>query len=91
MNQFVKVKYDSVASTILCQFISQATTSKSCSVEYGRCNQVLVYTSLQKNSTLNNIALDVDPDRLECYAVTASSDEVTIVVEGHVQRLATGT
>ena len=47
------------------------------------------YTPLQKNSTLNTIALHVDPDRLECYVVTASSDEATIVVEG--QRLDTGT
>ena len=91
MNQFVIIKYDSATSTIVCQFISQATTLKSCNVKYGQRNQNLMmdYTSLQKNSTLNTIALDVDPDRLECYVVIASSDEVTIAVEG--QRLGTGT
>ena len=82
MNQLVMVKYDSATSAIICQFMSQTTTSKSCSIKYGHCNQMLVYTSLQKTSTLNTIVLDVDPDKLECYVVTAVSDEVTIIVEG---------
>ena len=43
---------------------------------------MLVYTSPQKNSTLNTIALEVDPDRLECYVVTASDGEIIVAVEG---------
>lgn len=75
------------APKIICQFLNESDVSlKSCTVQYGNCDGVLAYSS-QGNSTLeatNYIALDVDPGRLGCYVVTASSDELTILVEGRI-------
>ena len=84
INRFVEVKYNSDTSTILCQFLTQTTTPRSCTIKYGQCTQMLIYES-EDNSTLNPISLKVDPAMLECYVVTASSNEITVLVEG--QRL----
>ena len=81
MNQIVLVNYDSATSTVICQFMRQTNTSKSCIVTYGRCNQMMVFTS-HKTSNRNSIEVSVDRDKLECYNVTAISDEATIIVEG---------
>ena len=79
------MEYDSTISAIVCRFLDQTDTSvKSCTAKYGQCGQVLAYTS-QGNSTMetpNRIELIVDPGRLDCYVVTASSDTATVVVYG---------
>ena len=81
-----------MSSTIVCQFMNQTNISvKSCTVMYGQCGQMLAYAS-QGNSTVetsNYISLSVKADHFECYVVTASSDTVTVVVEG--QRMTAGT
>ena len=83
-NGFVQVEYDKTASTITCQFLDETDTSvKLCTVMYGECGQELVQTT-QGSSTVetpNNIVLSVDVDSLECYNVTASSDELTVIVK----------
>ena len=72
-------------SAIVCKFLNEIDISvKLCAVMYGRCGEVLAYTT-QENSTLespNRIALRVDPGSLDCYVVTASSDTATVIVEG---------
>ena len=83
MNQFVQVEYDQGASKISCQFLNQTNTSRSCVVVYGQCNHMLVYKS-QRNSTFNRISLNINSEVFECYAVTASSDTITVVIEGQI-------
>ena len=87
---FVRVEYESSQSRIICQFLNKSDVSlKSCSVRYGNCDgsktsAVLPYSS-QGNSTVeapNIIELNVDPGRLACYLVTASSDSFSILIEG---------
>ena len=77
--------YNLTSSTIVCQFMNQTDRSvKTCTVLYGQCDQMLAY-AYQGNSTVdtpNYIALNVDASYFECYVVTASSDTVTVVVEG---------
>lgn len=91
-NVFVRVEYESSQSRIICQFLNESDVSlKSCSVQYGNCDgsemsTVLSYFS-QGNSTAeapNKIELDVNPKNLVCYAVTASSDSLSILVEGRI-------
>ena len=82
-NQIVLVQYDSATSAIICHFLMMTNTSKSCEVTYGQCDKMMSFT--QRNSTLNIIMLDINPNDLECYTVTASSDGFSVVVEG--QRL----
>ena len=88
VNQFVHVEYDSATSTIICQFRSQSNTFKSCTVTYGQCNQMLVHHTSQTGNITNidTITLNVDSNKLECYVVTASIDDVTISVEGQRQK-----
>ena len=60
------------------------TSVKSCTIMYGQCGQMAAFTS-QGNSTVetpNHIILNVDPGSLNCYVVMASSDTVTVIVEG---------
>ena len=57
---------------------------KSCTVMYGQCGRIPAFIS-QGNSTVetpNHIILNVDPGSLNCYVVMASSDTVTVIVEG---------
>ena len=87
---FVRVEYESSQSRIICQFLNKSDVAlKSCSVLYGNCDDsrtsaVLPYSS-QGNSTVeapNKIELNLDPGRLVCYLVTASSDSFSILIEG---------
>ena len=87
---FIRVEYESSQSRIICQFLNKSDVSlKSCSVQYGNCDDsktsaVLPYSS-HGNSTMeapNIIELIVDPERLACYLVTASSDSFSILIEG---------
>ena len=80
MNQFVHIEYNSASSAIICKFLNQTDSLKSCTVLYGRHNQ-MPYRFAGKNSTLNSIKLEVDPNYLEYYYVTASSDGITVAVE----------
>ena len=82
-NEFVSVQYDSITSTITCDFLDEMDISiKSCSVMYGQCDQMLVHGS-QQNGTANSITLRV-PETFECYKVRASNDTFTIIVEGRM-------
>ena len=83
-NQFVRVEYEEMSSTITCRFLNELDAStKSCVVMYGRCGQELDQTR-QGNSTIeapNTISLPVDSNRIDCYAVTANSGSLTIIVD----------
>ena len=74
-------------SRIICQFLNESDKSlKSCTVQYGNCDETLAYTS-QGNSTVeapNKTALSVDPGKLGCYVMTASSDTISILIEGRM-------
>ena len=87
INQFVKVEYSSLTSTIVCHFLSETDTSmKSCSIIYGQCGQMLGDIP-QVNSTAeiaNSIVLNVDPDDVDCYIVIANNETVSVIVEGKV-------
>ena len=81
----MSVQYDSIRSTITCDFLDETDTSiKSCSVVYGQqCDQMLV-PGPQQSSTLeapNSITLKVDSENFNCYVVTASNDSFTIIEE----------
>ena len=81
MNQFVHVEYNSASSAIICKFVNLTDSLKSCTVLYGRHNEI-PDRSTGQSSTLNSITLKVDSNYLEYYYVTASSSNVTVSVEG---------
>ena len=83
------VQYDSMTSAIICDFTDKLDMSvKSCSVKYGQSDQTLIYNA-EANSTLerpNYITVKVDPKKFNYYSVTASNDNITIIVEGSLSR-----
>ena len=87
-NQFVEVQYSSADSTISCIFLNQMDTSiKSCNVTYGICGQNLKQTVQGSTSLMfpNTVVLKVTQSSSFYYAVTATNDSFTVVVEGSVQ------
>ena len=88
MNQFVDVQYNSADSTISCTFINQMNTSiKSCNVTYGICGQNLKQTVQGSTSLMfpNTVVLKLMYNSSFCYAVTATNNSFTVVVEGSAQ------
>ena len=87
------MEHESSPSRITCQFLNESDTSlKSCTVQYGNYDETLAYIS-RGNSTVeapNKIALNVDPGRLGCYVVTASSDTISILIEGRITMISAG-
>ena len=79
------MQYNSTTSTIVCAFLDKMDASnKSCSVKYGKCDQMLNYNARGNNTVEapNNITLTVNPEHFGCYEITARSANITIIVEG---------
>ena len=83
-NQFVKVEYDSAASTITCTF-NQLDNFENllCDIRYGRCGQEL-FDSSSSTTTSNVATLKAKVSGTTCYLVTASNGSYTVMVEGSI-------
>ena len=89
-NNFVDVVYETVPSTITCTFDDPLNiTGKSCTVEYGNCNQQIGQTlegsSTQESPNIVTLKLQsIDSNQMYCYNVTASNGSYTIIVMGSI-------
>lgn len=91
-NQFVKVEYNSAASTITCKFQNPFDESeKSCSIQYTQCNEKLTESTFKlarSTSASDTVTLEVNlsgTDQLFC--VIASNNTYSIAVEGRTGTL----
>ena len=93
INNFVEVVYDKITSTIICAFNDPLNiTGKSCTVEYGNCNQQmgrkLEGSSTQESPNIVTLKLQsIDSNQRYCYNATASNGSDTIIVMGSIGEL----
>ena len=91
INNFVKLSYDSAASTVTCTFLDQQESvafNRSCRIQYGDCPSKLTEVS-SNTTTSNEIVLNLHLSGLGqeyCYIVTASNGSNIVMVEGRVSK-----
>ena len=89
-NNFVKVVYDMITLTIICTFDDPLNiTGKSCTIEYGNCNQqmrpTLEGSSTRESPNIVTLKLQsIDSNQRYCYNVTASNGSYTVIVMGSI-------
>lgn len=78
--------YSSATRTIICSFQNPLDASnKSCSVQYGRCDQMFTQTvSVDTSSNNVSLKLSLSDGASYCYIVTASNDSYVVIVEGRI-------
>ena len=87
-NRFVSIEYNSTEFTFSCRFLNEFDTSqKSCSVQYGNCDEGLSMMTPVNSSFSRSISLKLNQTSLSgdasyCYIVTATNESYTARIEG---------
>ena len=95
LNNLVTVNFDPNRRNIICTFLNQPYgIIKQCNanISYGKnCNSFLnTFIGMNAGDTVETEQLEVVPGVVEyCFLVTATSNNVTVLVEGNLQNIGT--
>ena len=95
LNNLVSVDFNPIRRSIICTFLNQQRgVLKQCSanISYGEnCNSFLnIFTGMDVGDTVETHQLEVVPGVVEyCFLVTATSNNITVLVEGNLQNIGT--
>ena len=90
-NQFIKIEFDTLLSSVQCTFTQPSRNEKSCSIRYGPsegCTNPLQSSMLSRISAMNSLTVEgllIPYSRNEsklCFIVTASDGPQVTRVEG---------